>query len=645
MSEELEVVNSEKSSLSVLPSGWYDTHNNIVPRRDINKELLELKGELSDEKARATLCEFLFANPAFMMDIIAGVKMFAFQELMFKAWARNDYNLCVWGRGVSKSWTVSLFALFWAIFNPGCRIVVISFSFRSSRRILEQCGKFLKDKDAMLLRGCFPKDITKGTDEYSLACPNGATVICLPLGDGTKIRGVRADLLIVDEFAFLPETIIGEILRPFLAAKGKIKEQQVLKEREDRLIAAGAMNEEDRTVLDDRKKVIFLTSASYTFEHTYKRFQEWGDLLTNPNKKEEVKASGVSYCITRFSFEAAPDGLLDLKEIEEAKRDLSEQLFDKEYRAKFISDSDAYFRASKMKDCSIADGQQPCLEIVGDPAAEYVLGIDVSLSGSASSDHFAMCLMKLISRQSDGKKIGMVVHNYAVAGGSMKDHILYLYFLMKHFNIVYIGIDSTQGDEVEFINACNQSKLFKDSNIELLDIEAEFKKDTFVDVPAQIKRSYNRTSGRIVQKQNFGSSFQKAANEYLQACFDHRWMAFAGKIAANSAVASRSAGVDLSMLSAHESLGDMTPSQFIDHQDSLLDLTRSECAMIQVKTTALGTISFDLAQSMRRTTGPSRVRKDSYSALLLCNWCVKLYVMSQEVETKTGPAEFPYMAF
>lgn len=630
--------------LQIGPS-WVCGNNDLPPREDTNAKMMALEGELSDEKARATLAEFLYANPAFMADLVAGVKLFPMQEMLMKGWMLTDYNLCVWSRGGGKSWLVALFCLLWAIFNPGCRIVVISFSFRSSRRILEQCGKFLKDKDAAMLRACFPKDIAKGTDEYSLSCPNGASIICLPLGDGTKIRGVRADLLIVDEFAFLPETIIGEILRPFLAANSKIKEQRELREREDELIASGAMTEEDREIIEDRKKVIFLTSASYHFQHLYHRYCEWIDLLTNPKRADALKASGVSYSVSRIGYEAMPEGLLNMKEIEEARRDLSAQLFDKEYSAKFITDSDAYFRASKMQACSIEDGQSPCLEITGERGGEYILGIDVSLSGSDSSDHFAMCLMKLISRPTDGKRMGMVVHNYAVAGGNMKDHILYLFFLWKHFNIVMIGVDATQGDEVEFINSCNQSKLFKDSGVELLPIEAEFKRENFGEIPAQIRRNYNKTAGRIVQKQPFSSAFQKAANEYLQASFDHKGMIFAAKIAANSGMASKYCNVDLSMLNGHEELGDMTPSQFIDNQDFLLDLTRAECAMIQVRQTALGTQNWDLAQSVRRTTGNLRVRKDSYSALLLCNWCVKMYVSAMEMNIESGPSEFPYMAF
>ena len=238
-----------------------------------------------------------------------------------------DFNVPVgsryWANGFinHNSWSVSMFAMIWAILNPGNRVVIVSFAFRASRRILEQVEKFINDKDAVLLKGCFPNDIQRKTDEWLLKLPNGSTIQCLPLGDGTKIRGTRADTLIVDEFAYLPEEIIGEVLRPFLTANNKIKEQAINREREDKLIAQGIMSESERTFVEDFKKVIFLSSACFEFEHMFKKYNDWVGLLTDPRRFEEMKNSGMSYFVSRLGYEAAPDGLLNMKEIEEAKKE------------------------------------------------------------------------------------------------------------------------------------------------------------------------------------------------------------------------------------------------------------------------------------------------------------------------------------
>ncbi len=626
---------------------WADTINNTRPVRDVFKDFSALEGELEDEQAKATLAEFLFHNPRMLMRMLGGIQMYPMQELIMKGWAANDYNLGVWGRGVSKSFCVAMFALYWAMFNPGQRIVIASFSFRQSRAILDLCVKMINEEGAEKLHSCFPEPMRRGTDEWKLEVPGGAVVRCLPLGDGKKIRGVRADTLIIDEFAFLPENIIGEILRPFLASNNRIKEQRAIDEREDEMVRRGEIDDDDRTILEDRKKVIFLSSACYTFEHLYKRYENWTKLLTldrrvNPKEYDAFKKSGTSYFISRISWEAAPKGLLNLNEIEQARNESSESMFNREYGAQFTSDSDGYYRMSKMIACSVPNGESPTLEVRGEAGAEYILGIDQNASGSESSDHFAMCLMKIITRTTDGKRFGRVVHSYAVAGNGLSDHMLYLYYLMRNFNIVYVALDATQGDEVEFVNSCNQSKLFKDANIQLLAIDADFKRDDFRELPTEIKKSYNRTAGRIVQKQPFGSSFQRAANEYMQSCFDHKNISFGAKICANSDVAASLATLDISLLSGHAEFSDMSVMQFIEFQDNLLDLMRNECAMIQVKTTDQGSLSYGLPQSARRTTGPNKIRKDSYSALLVCNWGLKLYVESQNVQVQQGPPDLHY---
>lgn len=625
---------------------WTQGINNVRPVKDVFAEFSALQGELTDEQAKATLAEFLYHNPAFLMDILGGMKLFPLQEIVIKGWARNEYNLGVWGRGLGKSFSVAVFALFWAIYNPGARIVIASYSFRQSRAILEMCVKLINDNGAMLLRACFPDDMRRGTDEYRLEVPNKALIRCLPLGDGKKIRGVRADVLIIDEFAFLPESIIGEILRPFLASKNKIKEQRAINEREDELIRKGVMKEEDRTILEDRKKVIFLSSASWQFEHLYRRYKDWTDLVTlnptlQPEKYQQFRDAGRGYFISRLSWEAAPEGLLDLDEILAAKAESSEAMFNREYGAQFTADSDGFFRASKMEQCTIKDTESPCLELTGEDGAEYVLGIDQNSSGAEDSDHFAMCVMRVITRETDKRKIGMVVHQYAVAGCGFSDHALYLHYLLTHFNIVYIGVDASQGSELEFLNFCNKLPQF--ANLQLKPIlDVDFNRTDFAEMLPDIRRGYNLQARQIVQKQRFSSEWQRPANEYLQACFDHRNIRFAAKIAANDAAAATAMNTDISPLKGHEHFKDMTVSEFMSEQDFLVDLTKKECAMIQVKTTDLGNMSWGLPQNLRRTSGASKVRKDSYSALLIANWSVKTYVEAMSVQVQTGPRDFPF---
>ena len=630
---------------------WITGNNNIKPTRDVTKDFLALEGELTDEEARATLAEFFYHNPALMMRILADLEILPMQELIIKGWMKNNFNLAVWGRGVSKSFTVALFAMIWAIFNPNNRIVIISTTFRVAKSILVQIGKFIEDKDGKLLKPCFPNEIKNGTDECKLVLPNGAEIRCLPLGDGKKIRSVRADTLIVDEFAYVPEPIIVEVLQPFLVANNDIKERKRLKRREDAKIAAGKMTEEERSVIASNTKVIFLSSASYQFEHLYKRYLLWtGYLLeTEQAKIDAFKKTGSSYFISRIGYEAAPPEIIKLDAIEEAKQSTSEAVFNREYRAIFTANSDGFYKMSNLVNCSIPDRESPTLEIIGekDEKAEYIVGIDVSSSGAENSDHFAICVLKVITRETDKKKILLVVHSYAVAGGTLNDHTLYLYYILKHFNVVYIAVDASQGDNVEFMNFAASSTLFRDNKIELSDLDVDFKKEDFKDIPAEIKRSYNKTIGRIVQKQPFGSAWQRAANEYMQGCFDRKDVLFAAKICPNSEASERMSKYSwiMPMLSTHSDFRDMSIMDFLATQDRLIDMTRHECASIKVDVTDLGNMKFHLPANMRRSSNANRLRKDNYSALLLGVWAGRMYLESQAVVVQTGPQDFPYWGY
>ena len=64
---------------------------------------------------------------------------------------------------------------------------------------------------------------------------------------------------------------------------------------------------------------------------------------------------------------------------------------------------------------------------------------------------------------------------------------------------------------------------------------------------------------------------------------------------------------------------------FIEHQTDIIDLTKEECALIQITTTSQGTQTFDLPPNLKRQSGRDKARKDSYSALVLGNWMVKTY--------------------
>jgi len=651
---------------------------------DWNDEFSKMKGELKDDVCRRTLGKFLMYNVGLTVFWLTGFKLFPDQRLLLKGWLFKNYSLTIMARGAGKSWLFSHFCYLYCIFNPGRRIVMIAPTFRSSRKMVENIEKWAKTKRGLLLRQCIKQTrqgelATRKPDLYEINFKNGASIIALPLGDAEKLRGYRCSVLGIDEGLLVPQTTIDSVLKPFLIAvpENELTRRQTIREREDLKISVGAMKEEDRTKFASDIKMIVLSSASYAWQDLYALYKKYLDVIYKEDEKalsqlneaerkrileskdaqaEVIEGDDIasSYLVHQISYESIPLDRLEASAREEIEGGmLPESTVNREFKSIFINDSEGYFRAAKMAACTIPDGQSPCIEIHGEKEAEYILGIDQNTSDSEVADHFAMCVLKIVNKKmSDGeiRKIGMVVHQYAQVGVPLREHIEYLYYILTAFNIVYIGFDSTQGENLGFVNICNESEIFRDNKFSLQYLEADFGKQDHSEVIKQVQQSYNRHIKRIVQPQSFHSAFQRASNEHLQVCFDRRDIVFAGKAMANhdamSALLENGSPEVARILRVHSGFsaipGEAGPKDdFIGHQDSLIDLVKKECALIEMKPNNLGHVSWDIPGHMKRNTkSKNRVRKDSYSALLLANWCLYIYTNAMNLPPVDGDTGF-----
>lgn len=652
---------------------WVDGQPLKSPVIDWNLKFKEeLVGEISEEKARATLGRFLSVNIGITIRILTGFKLDAFQRLIIKSWLAKNYSMTIASRGLGKSFLFTHFCYLYCLFNPGKHIVMTAPTFRSSRKILENIDEWSRrrsrkgDPGGALLRQTFAREMVKKQDMYKIEFLNGSTIIALPLGDPDRLRGFRCSVLGVDEALMIPQVTIDNVLKPFLFAipPEEVMRRQRIRERETELIKLGRFKEEDRASFDSQAKMILLSSASYAWQDLFELFKKYVAIIKSQdpeyqddigNKKiegEKLDNKSATYVVHQLPYQLANPDLIDKSAKEEIESGMySESTVKREFGAQFVQDSDGYFRAAVMQKCTIEDGKEPCVEIVGEKNAKYILAIDQNVSDSETADHFAMCVLKIVERKNpdDSKEeIGLVVHQYAEAGVPLKEHIYYLYYLLTYFNIVYIGYDASQGKNLGFINICNESELFCEKKILLKHIEADFGTDNEEDIIQQVRKGYNKDSRMIVQPQAFHSQFQRAANEHLQACFDTRRILFAGKSRAIGGVFNALKSQDIgAVLRVHSSFANPDApgepgdkDEFIIKQDILIDLVKRECAMIEIKQSSLGNTSYDIPQHMKRgNKKKSRNRKDSYSALLLGNWCLRIYKKAMELPQEEQDSE------
>ncbi|MAH45585.1 hypothetical protein CMI37_07135, partial [Candidatus Pacearchaeota archaeon] len=423
------------------------------------------------------------------------------------------------------------------------------------------------------------------------------------------------------------EDIVKTVLMPFLVAPQDIAERIKVREIEDSLIKRGEMKEEDRMVFGNKSKMIALSSASYTFENLYKTYKEWVERIYL--KEKDPKSS---YFVSQLGYEALPEDMIDRTIIEEAQNGgQSHSSFQREYCAQFTDGSDSYFSAKKMFACTVPDGQAPSTLIKGAPGKKYILAIDPSFSNSPTSDFFAMAVLEL----DEENETSTLVHNYAVAGGNLKDHINYLYYLLTYFDFEMICIDNAG---YQFIDGANESKDFRSKKINLKFLDFDSNKED-VDYQLEIKRlknAINKEDGKICFKQVFTSDFLRRSNESLQSSIDHKKIWFASRTTADESAFQKTSNifVPLKLIKENSIL------DFIEWQDDLVYQVKKQCALVEVKSTPRGVQTFDLPLHLKRSTSISRARKDNYTALLLANWAANIYFDAKKTKLDIINATF-----
>jgi hypothetical protein len=565
-----------------------------------------------------------------------GVKLFPFQAMAIKGMMVSDYSMFVFSRGMSKTFSTAVYVLMECLLNPNANIGVIAGSFRQSKQIFQKMEDIVSKPEASLIKECGFR-IQKGTDQWTMTLGK-ARAIALPLANGERLRGFRFNRIVLDEFLTIPEKIFNEVIIPFLGVVENPIEREELYNLESRVIDKGEMKEKDRYVWPNNKLII-LSSPSFKFEYMYKLYKKYEDLIfgqdIEDNEDEDSKDDAYRL-IMQLSYDCAPKRLYDQNLLKQAKATMSEMQFKREFGAQFIDESDGYFRLSKMAACTIPDGESPAVEIIGNSSDEYILAFDPNWAGNTSADHFAMHVFKV---DRDAQKI-CLVHSYAIAGVSLKQHMDYFLYLIQHFNIVGICGDYNGG--VQFINSCNESALFKDAKVKIGVVEVDLEKpENWKSDILNFKNQYNLREKNYCILRKPTSNWIRNANEMLQAAIDHKRILFASRAIDSHFDSQRKKNIPIDKLkwdikTPKASKGAMM-IDLIDHQKYVVELTKSECANIEVIGNPQGSQAFNLPQNLRRQKGPNRARKDSYSALVLGNWFAKVFFDSENANEERKP--------
>ena len=460
--------------------------------KDIENPDLHLLRILRDPKYVGSTCKLLFDIELHPMQV----------AILQEFWIR-PFPMYIASRGWGKSFLLALYSVLKCLFSPGTKIVIVGSGFRQSKIIFEYMETIWRNSS--ILRSIFTGNSDgprRDVDRCTMRLGD-SWAIAIPLGDGSKIRGLRAHIIIADEFASISSDIYETVVSGFAAVSASpiqnVKEQAKKKAMRDK----GLWNDE-LEALNTRmgNQAIISGTADYGFKHFaayWKRYKAIIESQGNVRILEDIFQGEVppnfnwqDYSIIRIPYELIPKGFMDDRQVSRAKVTIHTAIYNMEYAACFINDSAGFFKRSLIESCVTNDstpisvgGKEISFDAVtqGNLSCKYIYGIDPA----SEQDNFSIVILEIHDNHhrlvycwttnrnnfKDRQKIGLVNEHdfYGFCARKIRN-------LMKVFPPARLGMDA-QGGGVAIEEALHDpSRLENGENLIWPIIEENKRKET-----------------------------------------------------------------------------------------------------------------------------------------------------------------------
>jgi hypothetical protein len=460
---------SESINKISFDDAWLDLGD--ISQIQINKNVMIHRSESDIELPDLHLMKVL-KNPKYigsMVKLLFNIELHPIQILILQEFWIRPFPMYIASRGWGKSFLLALYCVIKCTFCPGTKIVVVGAAFRQSKIIFEYMETIWRSSP--ILRSIF-----NGNDDGPRRDVDRCTIrlgdswtIAIPMGDGSKIRGLRAHIIIADEFASISPDIYETVVSGFAAVSASPIQNVKEEAKKKAMIEAGIWNEE-LEVLNTKmgNQAIISGTADYDFKHFasyWKRYKAIIESKGDKRKLEEIFKGEVpdnfnwkDYSIIRIPYELIPKGFMDDKQVSRAKATIHTGIYNMEYAACFVKDSEGFFRRSLIESCVVSNNQiiidgKPVIfdaVIKGDANKQYVYGIDPA----SEQDNFSIVILEVNPTHSkivycwttnranfkERQKTGLITEHdfYGFCARKIRN-------LMKTFKPIKIGMDAQGG--------------------------------------------------------------------------------------------------------------------------------------------------------------------------------------------------------
>lgn len=271
-------------------------------------------------------------DPVLFAEVLMGWHPFNYQRKLLCDYAKRIAGC--WGRQCGKTSTIAVKAIHFAFVHPGTTTLIVSPSLRQSMIMFDYVVGFVYGSEWL------PASVVRKTRTV-VELDNGSRIIALPCSVH-KLRGHTADMIIVDEAAFVPDEIVINILNPMLATTGG---------------------------------VLILISTPWGRNHFYKAFMD------------------PDFSVHKVRSSECP--LIPAEFLKKQQEYMTKEAFLMEYEAEFIEAPRSYFRQDLISSCIDADLEFLDEDMfVGEGVARFVgdsyMGVDLG----KLKDYSAVAIVK-----------------------------------------------------------------------------------------------------------------------------------------------------------------------------------------------------------------------------------------------------------
>lgn len=600
---------------------------------------------------------------SFICKEILNIELLPIQCVVLQELWNRKFPMFIATRGGGKSWLLSVYSILRALLMPGRKIIIAGSVFRQSKIIFEYAEK-IWDNSPILRSMCSSKSgYAHGQDMWRFTI-NDSTIISIPIGDGSKIRGQRANDILADEFAAQSEEVFENVLSGFAVVSSNPNEGVKKTAAENLMNLFKEYTNVDDDTIDkedrDANQIVLSGTAYYDFNHFARYWKDWKEIIKSQGNekkllqyferkrkdaKDEVKIppgfNWRDYSIIRLPIELFPSGFMDEANIARSRATLHSSHFQMEFSACFSKDSMGFFKRSLIESCIAKEQNEishpSCKNIVykamlkGIPGRQYVYGIDPA----SEEDNFAIVILELhedhrriVYSWTSNKKEMLAL----IKKGYIQENDFYTYCskkirdLMKRFPAARIGIDS-QGGGYAISDALHDKDRLNDEDIPIWPI-IDYQKPADTDGEAGL---------HLIELVQFAKyEWLRDANHGLKKDFENKTLLFPFF---DSIEADLSAYEDELRLRSYDTLEDC-----VNEIEELKD----ELSQIVMTQTPGGTRDkWDTPEVKLPGGKKGRYRKDRYSALLIANASAKLVqnIKTYDMEVQRGVGFADYVNF